>query len=388
MRPPSPSCPSSLLLALTCASLVASAGCRRDEPSPSSGEAPPPVSLGAEDVAVAEVEMLESGPRVSGSLEPTRSAVVRAEVGGSVLEVAAELGETVEEGQVLARIEAQTLRDSVASAQASARAAADAHRLAERELERTRALVRGGALAERDLEAARNQVVAARSNLDEVRSRLATARAQLADATVEAPIDGVVAERAVNLGDVVAPTAPMFTVIDPSSMRLEASVPSDALSLLEVGTPVRFEVRGYPGRRFEGTLARIAPAADPVTRQISILVDVPNEAGELVAGLFAEGRVAAEQRRALVVPEGAVRAEGSEAIVATVRDGAVARVPVRLGLRDEETERVEVTEGLRAGDVVLLHGARDLAEGTPVTLPAGAADERPRGTRAAGTDAP
>jgi multidrug efflux pump subunit AcrA (membrane-fusion protein) len=77
--------------------------------------------------------------------------------------------------------------------------------------------------------------------------------------------------------------APLFTVVDPRSMRLEGSVPAADLGALRIGAPVRFTVSGYPGRTFDGTIQRINPAADPVTRQVPVVVSIPNDGGVLVA---------------------------------------------------------------------------------------------------------
>ena len=123
----------------------------------------------------------------------------------------------------------------------------------------------------------------------------------------------MVAERPANAGDVVTPGTELYHIIDPRSMQLEASVPSEALSVIKVGLPVQFEVRGYPGQPFTGRIERISPAADPVTRQVSIFVTIPNVGGRLVAGLFAEGRVAQQARRALVVPLTAVNTSDPKA---------------------------------------------------------------------------
>jgi len=168
----------------------------------------------------------------------------------------------------------------------------------------------------------------------------------------------------------------MFSVIDPSSMRLLASVPSEQLGALALGSPVQFEVRGYPGQKFEGKIERIAPAADPTTRQITVLVSIPNPGNRLIAGLFAEGQVASERREALVVPLSAVDVSGTTPHVLRVRGDQVERVDVVTGLTDERTERVEIRSGLNAGDLVLTGPARTVAPGTKVQLAAGDAGER------------
>jgi RND family efflux transporter MFP subunit len=251
-------------------------------------------------------------------------------------------------------------------------AAEQALGVAEREAARTESLVKGGALAERELDIARNAVTAAQAQVEDAKSRLASAAKQLSNLTVRSPIDGVVASRPANAGDVVSPGTELYRIIDPRSMRLEASVPSEALSLIRVGLPVQFQVRGYPGQPFDGRIERVSPAADPVTRQVSIFVTIPNTAGRLVAGLFAEGRVAQQSRRALVVPLTAVNSADPKAPwVLRAASGKAERVPVTMGLRDEQTERVEITGGVNEGDRLLVGPAQAITPGTPLQLPQG-----------------
>jgi multidrug efflux pump subunit AcrA (membrane-fusion protein) len=137
---------------------------------------------------------------------------------------------------------------------------------------------------------------------------------------------------------------------------------------------VQFEVRGYPGRVFSGRIDRISPTADPVTRQIPIWVSIPNRGGTLVAGLFAEGRVATESRDALVVPIGAVEI-GASPTVLQLKGGKATLVPVGVGIRDDANDRIEITAGLVAGDTVLVGTSRSLTPGTPVRV--GPAPESP-----------
>lgn len=363
---------------------LAPAGCKRgnhSHPAAAAGKAAGakggPVTVGPEDYVVVRRRTIQTGPRISGSLEPKNQASVRAKIGGSVLGVRVERGEEVKVGQVLARIESHTLRDMVASAKAAVKSAEEQLAVARRQQQRTQALVKGGALAASNLDSAKSAVVAAQAGLEAARSHLTSARSTLGDATVRAPIAGVVSVRQVNEGDVVAPGGLLFTIIDPSSMRLEASVPSDSLSVLGIGKSVEFSVRGYPNQTFTGHIRWISPAADPTTRQISILIDIPNAGGKLVAGLFAEGRVSARSRQGLVVPDKAVDRSGIRPMVTRVRDHIVQHVEVTLGLADDVNERVEITAGVKAGDVLLVRGARDLPGGTSVELNEPAAGSRP-----------
>jgi len=359
----------SLVAALAWATLVLSAACGGEqEAAPEAAVQPQAVRIGQESVATVTRDQIKTGPLISGELRPEREATVRAEIGGSVLEVLVDEARPVRRGAVLARIEAQALTDAQTSAQSAVRSAEQALRVAEREAERTESLVKGGALAERDLETTRNAVVAAQAQLADARSRLASASKQLADTVIRAPISGIVSDRPVNRGDVVAPGALIVTIIDPSSMQLKASVPSVALASLRVDAPVEFRVRGYGDQVFSGHIERISPVADPATRQVPIWVSIPNTGGRLVAGLFAEGRVNSEARQGLVAPSTAIGTTGNDTWVLRVRDGKAERVAVEVGLRDERAARVELRSGVREGDVLLTGAAQAVTPGTPVRI--------------------
>jgi membrane fusion protein, multidrug efflux system len=357
------------------ASLATACGGPGAAPPPSGAASAGGVSIGPESVLTVARGEIRTGPLLSGELRAAREAMVRAKMAGSVLEVTVEEGQAVRRGAVIARIEARPLQDALLSSQSAVRSAEQALAVAEREAERTASLVKGGALAERDIELARTAVAGSQAQLADARARLASVRQQLEDAVVTAPISGVVSGRPVNAGDVVSPGTPIATIIDLSSMWLEASVQSEALSALKPGTPVEFQVRGYPGQIFEGHIERMAPAADPVTRQVMIFVDVPNTRGRLVAGLFAEGRVTSERRQAVVVPAIAVDTGGQSSWVLRLRDGKAERVPVQVGVRDDRTERVEILAGVAAGDVLLIGAARAVTPGTAVTVSGPAAQQ-------------
>lgn len=351
--------------------LLAVVGCKKAvEQAAPSAEAPP-VKLAPEDIVTIKRGELQSGPRISGTLEARQRSVARAETGGAVMAVGPELGDSVKKGDLLARIEAKALGDVTTSARSGVGAAEAQRDLARKEVQRTEALVKGGAVAQRELDRAMSQLTAAEAAVTQARAQLSSSQSQLGDATVRAPTAGVVARRAVNVGDVVAPGAELYEIIDPSTMRLDGSVASEDLAVIKPATAVDFEVRGYPGQKFTGTISRVAPAADPITRQIQVLVDIPNPGGKLVSGLYAEGRVSVDKREALIAPLTAIDMSGDQPTVLRVKNGIVERANVAIGVRDERAEVVEITNGLAAGDVVLLARAtKNVAPGAKVTLPA------------------
>jgi len=345
------------------------AGCGGQPEAPAAASAPAPVQIGRENVVTVESGRIVTGPIVSGELRPAREATVRAELGGSMTAVLVEEGQRTKQGAVIGSIETRTLDDVRQSASSSVRSAESQLALAEREVARTEQLVKAGALAARDLDLARATVSTAEAQLADAKSRLAGAERQLGDAEICAPLTGVVSSREVNRGDVVSPGTVLFTVIDPSSMRLEASVPSDDLSSLRIGAQVEFTVRGYD-QTFTGTIERIAPQADPATRQVPIYVAIPNVGGRLVAGLYAEGRVVSESASGLVVPASAINTSGTEPWALRVTGGKTERVVVTLGLRDPRNERVQVVSGLNERDTLLRGASQGIPPGTAVQVAA------------------
>jgi RND family efflux transporter MFP subunit len=325
------------------------------------------VQVGAENIVKVKSGTVVTGPIVSGELRAEHEATVRAELGGSMLQVNVEEGQPVRQGALLGRIDAATLDDARRSAESAVRSAENQLEVARKESERTQQLVAAGALAQRDLDVAKSNVTSAEAQLADARSRLVSVQKQLSDAVLRAPISGVVSNRAVSKGDVVTVGMELLTIIDPTSMRLEASVPSEQFGELRPGAPVQFTVRGYD-QPFEGKVERISPSADPVTRQIPIFVAIPNVAGRLVAGLYAEGRVVSKSAQGLVVPDNAVNTTSGSPWVARVAGGKVEKVNVTLGLRDPRTEQVQIVSGVNDGDIVLRGPAQGIAPGTPVKI--------------------
>jgi RND family efflux transporter MFP subunit len=347
--------------------LLAGVACHRSE-GETVAKAPPPAVIGPENLAVAVDTTLTAGPLLSGSLEPELAATVRAELGGSVTELLADDGQAVKRGQVLVRIDDTALRDAYVSARAALRSAEATAQLARRNAERAERLAAAGAVADREVEDAQTNATNAEGLVADAKARLASAEKQLGKTVLRAPFSGIVANVTVSEGDVVQSGGALLSVIDPSSLRLEASVPAEDIALVKPGTEVQFTVSGFQGRTFTGKVQRVSPAVDPATRQVRVIASIGNASRALVAGLFADGRVAAERRHAVVVPRAAVDSRGIRPVVVRLKTGRVERVEVTAGLADRVSERVEIREGLAAGDTVLLGGAAGLPPGTPATV--------------------
>jgi RND family efflux transporter MFP subunit len=364
VRPHRSVAPTTLLLASLAIGLSA---CGK-KPDASAAAPEQPTLITVDNISVVDTMAIASGPSLSGELMADRSASVRAEVPGSVVQVFVEVGQKVAAGTALARIDATTASAAELSARTGVTATEAQAAQAKKELDRSERLNAAGAIADRDLENARLTYSTTMAQLANVKSAYAQANKQLSNATVRAPFAGVVAAKSVSAGDVVSPGAALFTVVDPKSMRLEAAVPAAQIGQIRVGQPVAFAVSGYGDRKFTGTVTRVSPVADPTTRQVQILASIPNNAGTLVGGLFAEGRVNAESRTAQVLPATAIDQRGATPAVMRVRGGRVERVAVTLGIRDEQRENFEITSGVQRGDTVLLGAAQAIGEGKQVRV--------------------
>lgn len=344
------------------------AGCKRGDASAETAPKSTTVALGTENIAVVRSQAIRTGPSISGTLSPEDEATVRAQVGGSIVEMLVDQGQRVTRGQLLARIDDSAVRDAYISSKSAVTTALNSLGDARRNLQRSETLSKAGAIADRDLEQAKSTAIAAQSQLSDAEARLANAEKQLSYTRILSPLDGVVSARTANAGDVVSTGGAIITVVNPASMRLEASVPADQLSSVRLGMAVDFSVNGYPTRRFTGRVTRINPVADPATRQVRIVVSIPNQGSTLVGGLFADGRVSSESHTAPIIPISAVDERGLRPTVMAIRGGKVQKVEVDLGIRDPSAETVEIRSGMQSGDTILVGAARGISPGTPVKI--------------------
>ena len=283
-------------------------------------------------------------------LLPLRRATLAAEVGGAVESVRAELGQAVAAGQPLAAIDERSLAQQFAEAEAWLHQA-------QLQYERVENLFGRRAVT-------KVQLIDATTNRDVAEARLATARLQLAKARVAAPWPGRIAARHVEVGDFVAPGAPLFDLVDASRLKVRAPARAADVPFLVVGREVTVTVDAYPGEVFHGRLERLGAELDPASRTLDVEAEIANPDGRLKPGLPARLEVSRrELAGALVVPGSAVLEVAGGKAVFVVEDGRAVRRPVTLGpVIGEEV----VVEGLAPGARVVVEGQHALADGQPV----------------------
>lgn len=389
--------PSALLLLLPLC-LSACSGPERVEAQADEGAPLRPVKT----VRIAEAPLVRS-ITVTGTLAAEDQVVLGFKVAGRVADVRVDLGSRVSEGQIVATLVDTDFSLRVQQAQAALvqarvrlglsaegdsdtvdpqntalvrqrRAVAQEARL---NRDRTKTFVERGLSPRAQLESAEAALEVAEGQyqdaLEEIRNRegvlaqrrseLEIARQQLADTVLRAPLDGAVRERQVAIGEYRAPGNPVLTIVRTHPLRLQLAVPERDIQGLTSGLPVRVRVEGDTTEHI-GRLERIGAAILEANRTLPVEAVVPNPNGVLRPGQFATADIVVSDRdRALVVPRDSIVTFAGIQKVLTVVDGRAREQRIRTGRR--EGERVEVLEGLRTGDLVIV-GPGDLVDGVRV----------------------
>lgn len=363
--------------ATTETSALASSGSSSSDGASAKSEQP--LLVATEDLITVHNGALASGTVITGSIQPERRADLRAEVSAIILQVLKENGESVKRGDLLVRLDDTSIRDSVNSAEEATRAAVQTFDQAERQYQRLKTLRASGMVSTQQMEDAEIHRNNAQSDVVAAKARAVQARQQLQRTEVRAPFDGIVSERKASVGDSAQIGKELVKVIDPASVRFEGFVSADKINTIKIGQPVSFRVNGYGPRDFAGKVKRIDAAADPTTRQVSVLVSLSEDAQPGVSGLYAEGKVETSTTNALVVPESALVREGDHVYAWRVQNGIVNRVGITIGARDVRRGDYEVKSGLSDGDKVLRNPQSNLKDGArvePLANPAAAAKSK------------
>ena len=360
---------------------------------------PEPIAIATTTV---ESRPIERFIRVTGSLHADEQAEVSAESGGRVIATPVERGTRVAEGAILIRVSpaeaAAQLQEAEANAsQIEARLglrdgaaftpktvpdvmnAQASLEFAEAEFARIRSLLDQKVVSQSEFDQRRTQVEAARQqyqmaqnaaeqsyrSLQAARARVALARKTVADTSVRAPFSGLVAERLVSEGDYVTRGTKIATIVRIDPLRVELTIPEQAVSLIKVGQRVKLTVDAYPNEVFDATIRFVSPALRADQRALTVEAITANPDGRLKPGLFATASIQQpESAAALLVPRSAVETISGTSRVYVLKDGVAEERIVTTGDRVGET--IEIVSGVAAGDVIAADPKGRLADGTPV----------------------
>ena len=315
-------------------------------------------------VVVAPVEQRDLSDKVEalGTLRANETVILSANVTDTVSAIRFEDGQRVAAGDVLVEMANAEETAALKEAQANVSEAA-------RQVQRLKPLVAQGAASKSALDTQNRNLTAARAQLDAVKSRLS-------DRLITAPFEGIVGMRNISVGALLQPGATITTLDDDSVMKLDFSVPSIFLSTLKPGLEIEAKTRAYPDMVFEGTVGSIGSQVDPVSRAITVRALIPNEDKILKPGLLMTVTLKKNTRRAIVVPEIALVAEGPSHFVYLAEDGKAVKRRVAIGTR--EPGLVEIIEGLAEGDKIVTEGVMKLNDGAAIDIRSAPGGETPR----------
>jgi membrane fusion protein, multidrug efflux system len=333
---------------------------------PGAGGGPAAVEIGK-----VQALRIEDDALAVGSVRAVQTVTMRPEVSGRITKLGFTDGQRVRRGQLLVQLDDTLQRAQLQ--QANAQAA-----IARTNLQRSRELQAQNFVSQ----SAVDQNAAA---LDVADAQVALAQAQLARLVVRAPFDGVAGIRSVSLGDYVKDGADIVSLEDRSRMWVDFRLPERYIGPVEPGQPVQITLDALPGRSFAGKIEALDAQVDANGRSLLVRARVEKPGPELKSGMFARSRVVfAVRESALMVPEEALVPQGGKqflilavpapagASAPTGKDngGGVAlvskRIEAKLGVR--QAGKVEILEGLAAGDLVVTAGQARVMRGDGLPL--------------------
>lgn len=331
----------------------------------------------AVEVAKVESMTLVDETQAVGSLRSRQGVMLRPEVGGRVKQILFSDGQRVRKGQLMVQFEDQLQQAQVAQARAELSIAEANHK-------RNQELVAQNFISQRSLD----ESAAA---LEVSRAKLSLAQATLQRLQVLAPFDGITGLKQINVGDYLKDGADMVNVEDIDAVLLDFRLPERFQAKIRAGQKAQLTVDALPGRPFTAIVQAVDPLIEANGRSVGVRGCIDNRQQQLRPGMFARvNAVFGSRDNALVIPEEAIIPQGGRTFVVKVvagdKPGALVseRVAVKVGLR--QPGKVEIVEGLSAGDTVVTAGHQRLQkDGTAVRV----VDlSQPGGGRPAGAPAP
>lgn len=299
-------------------------------------------------------EKIEEKISLVGNLAADESVEIKNEISGVIEQIGFEEGQAVKKGQMLFMIDAGKLNASLAQAEANLG-------LAQTTFDRLSSLIKANAISQQEYDQAKSDLQAKKAEVELI-------KAQLKETVISASFDGVMGERKASLGQFVSQGTTLTYLINADPMKAEFRLPERFLGQLKEGQTIQMTVAAYPDDIFEGSVYFIDPQVEEQTRTALIKAKVPNPEGKLRRGMFANlDLIVSIRSKALTVPETALIPRGEDVFVFAVdQESKAAMKPVKVGIR--MAGKVEILEGLSAGENVIVEGFQKVGPGSPVKI--------------------
>lgn len=326
--------------------------CTGKKPDPAAAKgAGGPKTLKAEGYVV-RTESFDNQYVTSGSLLPNEQVEVHPEISGRVTAILFKEGSRVRKGQTLVQLNNADILANIRKLKAQ-------RQLQVNTLQRQKELLNIGGISRQDYESTETQIAS-------IDADIAYQQEQLRKTSITAPFDGTIGLRGISVGAVVSPTTIVASLQQVHPLKMDFAVPEQYRDLIQPGLPVKFAVTGSLDT-FSGKIAAVDPGADVNTRAIRARAIVPNPDNKLTSGAFANVVIPfASDNNAILIPSQAVIPTTKDKKVAVVRNGKAEMAVVQLGTRTED--KVEILNGLQAGDTILTTGIMQVKAGMQVQV--------------------
>lgn len=325
------------------------------------------VELAQSDVMTASTRALTLSLPISGTVQSTATAMIKAKVTGELLKVSVREGDVVRAGQLIAEVDPTEYQARVRQAQQQADAALAQVSIAQRQYDNNNALVQQGFISSTALQSSLASLQTAQANHAAALAALDIARKSLQDARLTSPLAGVVSQRLMQPGERVAPDARIAEVVNLDQLELQAALSAEDAAQVKVGMQAQLQVEGV-GAPIPARVLRINPSAQVGSRSVLIYLGLQGQSG-LRHGAFAQGELGTQTVNALAVPLTAVRTDKPQPYVQVLQEGKVIHVTVKTGARARVDGQSWVSlDGVGEGAQVLLASAGAVPEGTAVQI--------------------
>lgn len=331
------------------------------------------MAFGAAQVTAFKVKKQRIAEKLfhTGLIEARKKIVINPEIGGKIAMIYVEEGDRVSKGQVLAELDNRAIRLQLEQAHAALAVAEANHKDAERNMQRMERLKKESAVSDQQYEKIKLVLEAAEAQLQQAGAAVNLAEYNLDVSIMEAPFNGIIASQNAEVGDVINPmmggfssTSGVLTLMDFSTVKIEIEVSQNDIVRIQKGQSALIRLSAYPDKVFEGRVRVVNQAADPLSRKFKVEVQAGNPDLALKPNTFGEVTIEINTNdHALVIPQKALidgryifLAEGSTAV----------KKEVSIGLQN--TDYLEVTQGLNEGDLVVIEGNFGLEDGTEIKV--------------------
>lgn len=315
---------------------------------------------------------------ITGKVTPLSEVIIVPKFGGKVMQVPVDVGTRVNKGQLLVKIDSTDLEISLSKASNGMQNAKLSHNQAvlnynnaKANYERYKVLFSQGAISQRDLEQSQLAYNIAQETMNMpaeavAQDDIANIKNQIANTTITSPLDGEVAARNIDPGEMASPTQPVMTVVNIDKVYVEGTVAESDIALVKVGQQVSVDVKSAGGK-FEGVVKNISPVANAQTKGYPVKVEVLNADRTLKPGMFAEIQLVTKNKdNALVVPKDSLITRGTDKILYVVEGETVEERSVQTGIESED--KIEIVKGVAIGEKFVTEGQQSLFDKAKVTI--------------------